>query len=137
MHRCTARSSSRESPSIRGSPSAPPEAPVAAATGGLVLAAPLTTVAFIQANYSIRLRWYMLPDHEHADRPAAPLGRNRPRKSDRNAVAQTRHRRAGDDRADLFEARLSRADALARERADDLHPAGRPQVPDRRRGDHG
>src|SRR5262249_26593643 len=57
--------------------------------------------------------------------------------SHRDAVAQDRDRRPRDDRADLLEARLRRADAFARERADDLHPAGRAQVRRRRRGDYG
>src|SRR5712691_10307270 len=64
------------------------------------------------------------------------MGRDRTGKSHRNAVAQGRDGRARDARADLLEARLPRTDALARERADDLHPGGRAEVPDRRRGGH-
>ena len=76
------------------------------------------------------------PRHEHSDGSPASLGRNCARKSDRDDLAENRHRRARDARADLLEARLRRADALARKRADDLHPAGRAQVSRRRRGNH-
>ena len=69
-------------------------------------------------------------------RAPASLGRDRARKSHRDAVAQDRRRRARDARAGVPQAGLRRADARARERADDVHPAGRAQVPRRRRGDH-
>ena len=92
--------------------------------------------AFIRRNYSIRPCWYMLDFHEQPDGAPASMGRNRPRKSDRNAVAQAGHRREGNARADLLEARLPGAESLARERADHLRAAGRAEVPDRRRGDH-
>src|SRR6266566_950497 len=83
-----------------------------------------------------KMSWYMLDDHEPADSPIASVGRNRARKSDGNAVAQAGYRRARDDRADLLEARLPRAHALARERADDVHSAGCAPLPYWRRGDH-
>src|SRR6185295_19226005 len=87
-------------------------------------------------NYSIGACWYMLDPYEQPDGSSPSVGRDRPRKSHRDAVAQSRHRRARDAGPDLLEARLPGADALARERADDLHPAGRAEVPDRRRGDY-
>src|SRR5690349_8034347 len=62
--------------------------------------------------------------HEHptgqASRTSPPLGRNRPRKSDRDDLAQDHHRRARNGHADLLEEGRRRADALARERTDDL-----------------
>src|SRR5438105_10311458 len=119
MTRCAASSSLRDSPSKS------------------FASCPLRTAFIGGLNYSIRLYWYMLDPHEHPDGSSASMGRNRPRKSDGDAVAEDRDRRARDARADLSETRLPRADALARERADDLHPAGRAQVPDRRRRDHG
>src|SRR5438876_658921 len=72
-------------------------------------------------NYNTRPRWYMLQRHEPPDRSSPSLGRNSARKSHRNALAQDRDGRARDDCADLSEARLHRAQSLARERADDLH----------------
>ena len=58
-------------------------------------------------------------------RSTASLGRARARKSHRDDLPQDRHRRARDARADLPEEGRARADALARERADDLRAPGR------------
>src|SRR5437764_1951772 len=129
MQRCTARSWSRDKPADVTSLD-----PFAASAPAW---RPLTTVAFIHANYSTRVDGIFSSHHGHPDRPPPSLGRDRARKSHRDAVPQSRDRRARDARADLLEAGLPRADALARERADDVHSSGRAEVSDRRRGDHG
>src|SRR5258708_36084248 len=83
-------------------------------------------------NYIIRPCWYMLDFHEQPDGSSPSLGRDRPRKSHGNVVAETGDRREGDARADLPETRLPGAEPFARERADYLRPAGRAEVPDQR-----
>src|SRR5262252_6540605 len=104
MHRWTARSCGALRP------------PKSVSAGVARASCPFRTAFICGTNYIIRHPWYMLHFHEQPGGPPASMGRNRARKSDGNALAENRDGRARDDRADLPEARMRRADAQARER---------------------